>query len=188
MGNHGFGLGRGVCRFPLVAALFVLLLANAGLAAAHSVTLLRSEPVAGAVLDQSPRQIAAKFSEELNPKGSILQIFTEEDKPVGDDTGKLDLKDLDHATLVLPISKPVPDGNYRVRWQATLLDGDSTTGVFVFTVGKNTAPPKPIPAATVASAAAADPSTTTAFLVILGGTAAVIALGVVAMTVAKRKK
>ncbi len=187
MDIHGFGLGRGAFRFKLVVALFVLFLANAGLVAAHSVTLLRSEPVAGAVLDQSPKQIVAKFSEELNPNGSTLQIFTEQDKPVGDDTGKLDLKDLDHATLVLLISKPVPDGNYRVKWQATLLDGDSTTGVFVFTVGKNTAPPKPIPAA-VASAAAADPSTTTTFLAILGGTAAVIALGVVAVTVAKRKK
>lgn len=125
-----------------VVALFAMLTVTST-AWAHDIKLVRSEPAAGSVIDQSPPQILTQFEEEVQPKVSSLQIVNEDGKAIDDgNVSKLDLNDVDHATLILPLIQPLPNGNYYVRWRVTLLDGDVAVGQFGFTVGKNTPLPR----------------------------------------------
>ena len=142
-----------------VVALFAMLTVTST-AWAHDIKLVRSEPAAGSVIDQSPPQILAQFEEEVQPKVSSLQIVNEDGKAIDDYGSKLDLNDVEHATLLLPINHPVPNGHYYLHWRVTLLDGDVAVGQFGFTVGKNAALPRTVNQARVTTNADALAATT----------------------------
>lgn len=131
-----------MCRFSksqewlgLGLALLASLWLAAG-AAAHAL-LLRSEPAAGAALAQSPQQVIAWFSQELDTGFSALQVVDGEGYQVDAGDGGVDLNDPDHASLVVTLPADLPAGRYTAHWTAVSADdGDTTEGEFFFTVGE----------------------------------------------------
>ena len=115
------------------AVLPALLLAAAALAHRSNI-LLKSEPAAGAVMQQSPARVVVWFSTELDTGPSRLQVFAADRRRVDNGDGGVDLHDPDHASL--RVSLPVLlDGAYIVRWRgAVSADGDIVEGMFTFTV------------------------------------------------------
>jgi methionine-rich copper-binding protein CopC len=101
---------------------------------AHTVEVVKSEPPAGAVLSESPKEVRVWFNEELQTKESSLKVFTPEGKQVDNGDGGVDLNDPDHASMVVSLP-PLGEGAYTVRWHAVLTDGDATDGEFAFYVG-----------------------------------------------------
>ena len=115
--------------------LTVLLLATAvSLVSAHAVSLLRSDPANGSVLNQSPAEIHAWFGEEMKTGVSTLQVFSAAGQRVDNGDGGIDLNDPNHASLVVSMP-PLPDGEYLVRWYVVLLDDDASESSFNFYVG-----------------------------------------------------
>lgn len=135
-------------RAGLLVAIVILLTVTA--VWAHEGDLLRSDPVNGTILADSPEQIRTWFNEELQTQGSTLQVFDAGGQRVDGGGGGVDLTDPDHASMKVSLP-PLPEGAYLVRWYVVLLDGDATESVFNFYVGDETA----------ASAAGFEPADTT---------------------------
>ncbi|MES1248784.1 MAG: copper resistance protein CopC [Actinomycetota bacterium] len=118
--------------------LFAILVALAlpAVAAAHA-TLVSTSPANGAVLVRAPGAVRIAFDDTVtrgpgieairNGGGSILAA-----KP-RIEGGK---------TLVLPVRRGLPDGDYSVRWAIISDDGHLESGVLAFAVG--TGRPKPV--------------------------------------------
>lgn len=105
------------------------------MAAAHAL-LVKSEPEDGAVLEQSPQQAVAWFSEELNSDTSGMRVFDSQGRQVDQGDGGVDLNDLDHTSMIVSMPPALPTGTYTVRWAAASAeDDDATEGEFTFSVG-----------------------------------------------------
>jgi copper transport protein len=108
-------------------------------ATAHAL-LLKSQPEAGATLVQSPLQVTAWFSQELDTGLSTLLVVNGDGQQVDNGDGGVDLNDPNHASLVVSLPPVLPAGLYTVQWTATSAeDGDPTTGQFSFIIGQVTA-------------------------------------------------
>jgi copper transport protein len=116
-------------------ALAVLLTVFTGVASAHEVEVVKSDPAAGAVLDRSPAQVKAWFNEELQTGTSTLVILDAGGNQVDGRDGGVDLDDPEHASMVVSLPA-LPDGTYTASWYAVLLDGDPSQGEFAFSVGQ----------------------------------------------------
>lgn len=140
---------------------------------AHSVQVLRTEPVSGATLEEAPPQIAVMLNEELMSPASTLQVFNSAGEQVDLGDGGVDLTDPDHATLVVHLPK-LDDDAYTVRWNAVLVDGDNTEDAFTFTVGAGVR--KPVSGEIVSPTASPVPATLP-WIGASGALLAVVALG-----------
>jgi len=146
----------------LVLSMFVL----TSTVAAHS-ELVKSEPEAGASLENSPPQVTAWFSEELDSQSSTLRVFNSQNNQVDNGDGGVDLNDLDHLTMVVSLP-PLPAGTYTVHWTSVSAeDGDAEEGDFTFSVTNGTAPGE-----------AAVPSDNTSTVWIIGGVVAILIVAV----------
>lgn len=101
---------------------------------AHQAYIVESTPEIGAVLTEAPTEVWARFNEELLSDGSWMKIYDTSGNQIDNDDGGLDLQNPDHDSMLVTM-KPLPEGKYIVRWQATLLDGDRTQNEFSFTFG-----------------------------------------------------
>jgi copper transport protein len=105
-------------------------------AAAHA-DLAESHPLNGALLEESPQRVWARFTQELESVGSTIQVVDGNGRSVDKGNGGLDLHDPDHKTVAVSLPPTLPDGSYTANWQVVSAeDGDETTGVFAFNVGK----------------------------------------------------
>ena len=121
-------VGRGVL-FGLLLAAPVLLGAPA--AQAHA-DLLSSDPAGGSTLPTAPTELRLTYSEAPDPALSAIQLLSSGASPVA--TGEQGVAE--RTTLVVPISDPLPDGEYTVTWRVVSVDdGHVTTGAFAFGVG-----------------------------------------------------
>ena len=103
---------------------------------AHAL-LVKSEPEDGVVLKQAPAQVVTWFSQELDTNFSVLQVFDAEDRQVDTGDGGVDLYDPDHASMLVTLAEPLPNGTYKARWTVVSAeDGDLTEGEFTFRVGE----------------------------------------------------
>lgn len=126
-------------RFLSLIGLLVWLAATAvAPVLAHAVELLRSDPVNGSILAQSPSVIRAWFGEEMRTGESTLQVFSAAGQRIDNGDGDVDLNDPDHASMVVTLP-PLPEGEYLVRWYVVLLDGDTSESSFNFFVGDEAA-------------------------------------------------
>jgi methionine-rich copper-binding protein CopC len=120
-----------VTRLVLAAGL-ALALAGPGLGHAN---LVRSEPPADGVVKQSPQVIRALFSQELDPRGSTMNLRDRDGRLLA--SGGVDLEDLDRKTMIVRLKAPLGPGRYLVGWRAlSAEDGDVTQGQFRFTIGR----------------------------------------------------
>jgi copper transport protein len=158
-------------KLILRASIIVFILASVARSAlAHEVVLLRSEPMAGAILQASPEEVVTWFNEELVSQRSRLTVFNSAGEAVS--FGGVDLSDPDHASMIAVLTS-LGDGIYTAYWQAVLLDGDESAGTIIFTVGQpspgETAfDPMPAPAETKPSIAVFIIPVAALFILVLG--------------------
>lgn len=105
---------------------------------AHS-ELVSSEPEDGQVLSESPSQVRALFSEELETQTSSLQVIDSGGNQVDNGDGGADLDDLEHKTMLVSLPQSLPNGTYTVQWTAVSAeDEDAEQGEFTFVIGSTT--------------------------------------------------
>jgi len=154
----------------------MLLLAVTTTASAHS-ELAKTEPEVGASLENSPAEVIAWFSEELDSQSSSMRVFDSQNNQVDNGDGGVDLNDLDHLTMIVSLS-PLQAGTYFVHWESVSAeDGDSEEGEFIFSVTKGTGP-------TEVSNPSAGISTTW----LVSDAVAILVIAVVAMIGVSRRK
>jgi methionine-rich copper-binding protein CopC len=136
--------------------------------------LVKSQPEDGAVLAQSPEQLVAWFSEELETHSSTLQVLDAAGRQVDNGDSGVDLNDPNHASLIVTLPASLPAGEYTAHWAViSAADGDATEGEFTFSVGQAAA------AKTQAAAAQTTPGLAAAWspIWIVAGLAALLLLG-----------
>ena len=111
-----------------IAALLPLI-CGATSAFAHAELKKATPPVGGTVASAS--EIRLDFSEGVEPKFSKVSL-TGPDGAVP--LGATKTESGNQAVLIVPISKPLSAGAYKVHWQAVSVDTHHTQGTFEFTV------------------------------------------------------
>ena len=86
--------------------------------------------VGGAVASAS--EIRLTFSEGVEPKFSKVSLTGPDGGAVA--LGAATTEPGNQAVLIVPISKPLSAGAYKVHWQAVSVDTHHTQGTFEFTV------------------------------------------------------
>jgi copper resistance protein C len=107
-----------------------LALACASPAALAHAQLEKATPAVGATV-ASASEIRLEFSEGVEPKFTKVSVTG----PSGAVTlGAANTDSGNQAVLIVPISKALPAGVYKVHWQAVSVDTHHTQGSFEFTV------------------------------------------------------
>lgn len=130
------GRGRPVTSRRHVRTLVALVavLAITAPLAAHS-GLVTSTPRPGAVLRQSPRRVTLKFARELDVRKSTFELRGPAGRRI---VGRVDLNDLDRASMSARIRTRLPVGVYLVDWRAVdAVDGEATAGSFRFRIRRS---------------------------------------------------
>jgi copper transport protein len=109
---------------------------------AHA-NLVRSDPEAGAVLTQAPREITLEFSEVLDPSLTRVELDDVSNQVVVKGPGEVDVSNPRLLRLSLPA---LPDGTYTANWKArSAVDGHITYGAVGFSVGASSPPASLLP-------------------------------------------
>ena len=96
---------------------------------AHAQLEKATPPVGGTVASAS--EIRLEFSEGVEPKFTKVSVTG----PGGAvQLGAAKTEPSNQAVLIVPISKPLSAGVYKVHWQAVSVDTHHTQGTFEFTV------------------------------------------------------
>lgn len=124
---------------PLAAVLALLAIASlAPLAAAHAV-LASSTPAGGSRLDEAPLYVSVVLTEPADEGGSTLQVLDAAGTRV--DLGDLDFTHGSQPMMRVSLPTDLPDGPYRIAWQALSgTDGHTTRGEVGFAVGDHLPP------------------------------------------------
>ena len=132
-----YGLVKKVQRrigSALLLALFAA--ANLTIIARGHATLLRSDPVDGALLDESPRLVRLWFDEPVAAQFSSAQLLDARGQPIAGTSLRDDQSDPALMIITLP---ELPPGVYSILWKVfSEADGHYSQGVFVFGVGEGT--------------------------------------------------
>jgi copper resistance protein C len=92
--------------------------------------LEKATPAVGGTV-ASATEIKLEFSEGVEPKFSKVSVTG----PAGSvPVGAANTESGNQAVLIVPISKPLSAGAYKVHWQAVSVDTHHTQGTFEFTV------------------------------------------------------
>jgi copper transport protein len=120
-------------------ALLVLLLPAAFPAAAQAhASLIRTEPAAGSVVAQAPRQIVLHFDQAVQDAGTTAVSAT----GASVTSGRAHTSAGDARALVVPLRAGLGRGDYTVRWKVVSADGHIVSGVIAIGVGRGLAPPQ----------------------------------------------
>ena len=117
--------------YPTIPASLALALALVGTQAfAHAQLEKAAPPVGGTVASAS--EIRLEFSEGVEPKFSKVTLTGP--GRAATPLGAARTESGNQAVLIVPISKPLSAGVYKVHWQAVSVDTHHTQGTFEFTV------------------------------------------------------
>ena len=94
--------------------------------------LVKSDPAANAVVSTAPKELRLSFNEELVPKFSSADVKDQKGQKIEIGTAAPD--PLDKKQLVVPMSKPLAAGTYKVEWHAVAADTHRVQGTYSFTV------------------------------------------------------
>lgn len=111
--------------------LFGALVAAAPPAEAHP-TVLATEPPAGYAVAAAPAEVALRFDEQVSVGAKGLVVLGQARGVVA--TTQPEVLDGGRRVAARPL-RPLPPGQYTVRWQVTGEDGDLVAGAFGFAVG-----------------------------------------------------
>ena len=111
--------------------IFVLgLLAGAARLEAHAF-LKNAEPGVGSMVQTAPSEVLIRFTENIEPSVSSVQVFDASGKEV--DKRDLHLDPFDHALLHISVPR-LGAGTYKVVWRVVSVDTHVTNGSFTFQV------------------------------------------------------
>jgi len=79
----------------------------------------------------APTEISMTFSEELEPKFSVIKLLDNTGAVVSKGASALDPADAKHMTLPLP---RLPAGVYTVQWTSSATDGHRLSRTYTFTI------------------------------------------------------
>ena len=115
-----------------IAISFLILVAASARLKAHAF-LQRAEPAVGSTVQTSPSEVRIRFTENIEPAVSTIQVFDASGKEV--DKRDLHLDRSDHALLHLSLPQ-LDAGTYKVVWRVVSVDTHVTNGNFTFQVGR----------------------------------------------------
>src|ERR1700758_4148162 len=114
----------------IVIGVFLILLVKSARLEAHAF-LQRAEPSVGSTVQTSPNEVRIRFTENIEPAFSSIQVLDASGKEV--DKRDVHLDRSDHA--VLHVSLPwLGAGTYKVVWRVVSVDTHVTNGNFTFRV------------------------------------------------------
>ena len=112
--------------------IILLLIFVAGLARLEAHAFLeRADPGVGSTIQTSPSEVRIRFTENIEPAVSSIQVFDTSGKEV--DKRDLHLDRSDHALLHISLG-PLGVGTYRVTWRVVSVDTHVTNGNFTFRI------------------------------------------------------
>jgi methionine-rich copper-binding protein CopC len=113
-------------------SIILLLIFVAGLARLEAHAFLKdADPVVGSTIQTSPSEVRIRFTENIEPAVSSIQVFNTSGKEV--DKRDLHLDRSDHALLHISLP-PLGVGTYKVIWRVVSVDTHVTNGNFTFRV------------------------------------------------------
>jgi methionine-rich copper-binding protein CopC len=80
----------------------------------------------------APTEISMTFSEDLEPKFSVIKLLDSAGTVVSKQASVLDPANAKHLTLALP--KGLPAGLYTVQWTSSATDGHKLSRSYTFTI------------------------------------------------------
>src|SRR5262245_20752146 len=108
---------------------FILMVGSARLEA-HAF-LKDADPRVGSTVRTSPGQVRIRFTENIEPAVSSIQVFDASGKEV--DKRDLHVDSSDHALLQVS-QPPMGAGTYKVVWRVVSVDTHVTNGNFTFRI------------------------------------------------------
>ena len=111
---------------------FVLVLLVAAQLEAHAF-LKNAEPGVGSTVQTAPSEVLIRFTENIEPDVSSVQVFDASGKEV--DKRDLHLDRSDHALVHVSLPQ-LSAGTYKVVWRVVSVDTHVTNGNFMFHVGR----------------------------------------------------
>ena len=109
---------------------FLILVAGSARLEAHAF-LKHADPGVGSSVQTSPSEVQIRFTENIEPAVSSIQVFDASGKEV--DKRDLHLDHSDHALLHISLP-PLGAGDYKVVWRVVSVDTHVTSGNFTFRV------------------------------------------------------
>jgi copper resistance protein C len=110
--------------------IFLILVAASARLEAHAF-LKDANPGVGSTIQTSPSEVRIRFTENIEPAVSSIQVFDASGKEV--DKHDLHLDRFDHALLHISLP-PLRAGTYKVVWRVVSVDTHVTNGNFTFRV------------------------------------------------------
>ncbi len=110
--------------------LLLILVAGSARLEAHAF-LQRAEPAVGSTVQTSPSEVRIRFTENIEPAVSSIQVFNASGKEV--DKRDLHLDRSDHALVHVSLPQ-LGAGIYKVAWRVVSVDTHVTNGNFTFRV------------------------------------------------------
>jgi methionine-rich copper-binding protein CopC len=112
--------------------IILLLIFVVGLARLEAHAFLeRADPGVGSTIQTSPSEVRIRFTENIEPAVSSIQVFDTSGKEV--DKRDLHLDGSDHALLHISLLQ-LGVGTYKVVWRVVSVDTHVTNGNFTFQV------------------------------------------------------
>jgi copper resistance protein C len=109
---------------------FLILVAASARVEAHAF-LKDADPGVGSTIQTSPSEVRIRFTENIEPAVSSIQVFDASGKGV--DKRDLHLDRSDHALLHVSLPR-LSAGTYKVVWRVVSVDTHVTSGNFTFRV------------------------------------------------------
>src|SRR6516162_3501898 len=116
-------------KYIVFSSILILFAGRAALEA-HAF-LERADPGVGSTIQTSPSEVRIRFTENIEPAVSSIQVFDASGKEV--DKRDLHLDRSDHALLHISLP-PLGVGTYKVTWRVVSVDTHVTNGDFTFRV------------------------------------------------------
>jgi copper resistance protein C len=111
-------------------SLLLIFVAGSARLEAHAF-LKDANPGVGSTIQTSPSEVRIRFTENIEPAVSSIQVFNTSGKEV--DKRDLHLDRSDHALLHISLP-PLAAGTYKVTWRVVSVDTHVTNGDFTFRV------------------------------------------------------
>ena len=115
-----------------IVILFLIVLTGAARVEAHAF-IKDAEPGVGSTIQASPSEVRIRFTENVEPAFSSIQVFDASGKEVDKRDVHLDRSDGALLHVSLP---PLIAGIYKVVWRVVSVDTHVTNGSFTFRVSR----------------------------------------------------
>jgi methionine-rich copper-binding protein CopC len=115
-----------------IVSLFLIILAGTAQVEAHAF-LRDAEPGVGSTVQASPNEVRIRFTEDIEPAFSSIQVFDASGKEV--DKHDVHLDRSDRAMLYVSLPR-LGAGIYKVVWRVVSVDTHVTNGNFTFRINR----------------------------------------------------